>query len=90
MRRTKPAVIKKLNFRSGNKSVSRIPSVDITGFTASNKMADVAIRRPTMTIFIMIDVIEPDVTESGLTKNRSTRSNDTPNIVHEYLVFSLY
>jgi hypothetical protein len=90
IRRTNPTVIKKLNFKSGNISVSRIPSVSITGFTASNKMTDVAIRRPIITSFNIIDEIEPDLTDNGLTKKRRTRSKETPNMVHEYLVFSLY
>lgn len=82
--------MKKLNLRSGNKSVSRIPSVFITGFTASNKIADVAIRRPMITSFMIQDENDPDDTENGLTKKTRTRSNDTPNRVHEYFVFSLY
>jgi hypothetical protein len=70
--------------------VSRIPSVFITGFTASNKIADVAIRRPMITSFMIQDENDPDDTENGLTKKTRTRSNDTPNRVHEYFVFSLY
>lgn len=67
-----------------------MPSVFITGFTASNKIADVQIRIPMITNFMIHDENEPDDTENGLMKKTRTRSNDTPNRVHEYLVFSLY
>lgn len=86
----KPAVIKKLNFKSGNKSVSSIPLVSITGLTALNKIADVPIRRPIIISFIIIEDVEPDDTENGLTKKRRISRSDTPNSIHEYLVFSLY
>jgi hypothetical protein len=86
----KPAVIKKLNFKSGNRSVSSIPLVSITGLTALNKIADVPIRRPIIISFIIIEDVEPDDTENGLTKKRRISRSDTPNSIHEYLVFSLY
>jgi len=82
--------MKKLNLRSGNKSVSMIPSVSITGFTALNKMTDVMPRRPTTMSFIIHEDIDPDDTENGLMKNRRTRRSATPKMTHEYLVFSLY
>jgi hypothetical protein len=86
----KPAVIKKLNFKSGNRSVSSIPLVSITGLTALNNIADVPIRRPIIISFIIIEDVEPDDTENGLTKKRRISRSDTPNSIHEYLVFSLY
>jgi hypothetical protein len=70
--------------------VSKIPSVFITGLTASNKIADVPIRRQIITIFIIHEDREPDDSENGLTKKIRTRNNDMPNIVEAYLVFSLY
>jgi hypothetical protein len=70
--------------------VSRTPSVFITGLTASNKIADVTIRRQRITIFIIHEDMEPDDTENGLTKKIRMRNNDAPNIVEAYLVFSLY
>ena len=85
-----PAVIKKLNFRSGNKSVSSIPLVSRTGLTALNKIADVPTSRPIIISFIIIEDVDPDDTENGLTKKRRMRISDTPNSMHEYLVFSLY
>lgn len=88
--RTNPAVIKKLNFRSGNKSVSRMPLVSIIGFTALNKIAEVATRRPITMSFIIHDIHEPDDTANGLTKKIITRRRETPKMTQEYLVFSLY
>ena len=87
---TNPAVMKKLNFSSGNKSVSRMPFVSIIGFTALNKIAEVATRSPMTTNFIIHDVNEPDDTANGLTKNIITRRSDAPKITQEYFVFSLY
>jgi hypothetical protein len=83
-------VIKKLYLRSGNKSVSIIPFVSNTGFTALNKIAEVPSSIHTTISFIIHDDIEPDDTENGLMKNIMTRSKDTPNSTQEYLVFSLY
>ena len=88
--RTNPAVMKKLNFNSGNKSVSRMPLVSIIGRTALNKIAEVATRRPITISFIIHDVHEPDDTANGLTKKIITRRRDTPKMTQEYLVFSLY
>jgi hypothetical protein len=88
--RTNPAVMKKLNFRSGNKSVSRIPLVSIIGFTALNKIAEVARRSPITISFRIHDINEPDDTAIGLTKKIITRRRVTPKITQEYLVFSLY
>ena len=88
--RTNPAVMKKLNFNSGNKSVSRMPLVSIIGRTALNKIAEVATRSPITTSFIIHDVNDPDDTANGLTKNIITRRRDTPKMTQEYLVFSLY
>jgi hypothetical protein len=85
-----PAVMKKLYFRSGNKSVSIIPFVSIIGRTASNNIVEVAINKPMTINFIIHDDHEPDDTENGLIKNIMTRSNDTPKSTQEYLVFSLY
>jgi hypothetical protein len=82
--------MKKLNLRSGNKSVLIIPSVSITGLTALNNMTDVIPRRPTTMSFIIHEDMDPDDTENGLMKNRRTRRSATPKIMHEYFVFSLY
>ena len=90
IRRMNPTVIKKLNFRSGNKSVSIIPLVSITGITAWNKIADVATRRPITTRFINPDENVPDVTENGPMKKRMIRNKETPKRIHEYFVSSLY
>jgi hypothetical protein len=70
--------------------VSSIPLVSITGLTALNNIADVPIRRPIIISFIIIEDVEPDDTENGLTKKRRISRSDTPNSIHEYLVFSLY
>ena len=90
IRRINPNVMKKLNLRSGNKSVSRIPFVSMMGFTALNKITDVMPRRPTTMSFIIHEDIEPDDTDNGLMKNRRTRRSALPKMTHEYLVFSLY
>ncbi len=82
--------MKKLYFRSGNKSVSIIPFVSIIGRTASNNIVEVAINKPMTINFIIHDDHEPDDTENGLIKNIMTRSNDTPKSTQEYLVFSQY
>lgn len=82
--------MKKLNFKSGNKSVSRIPLVSITGLIALNKIIDVVINNPITMNFIIHDPQELDDTENGLMKNRRIRRRDTPKIMHEYFVFSLY
>lgn len=85
-----PTVIKKLNFSSGNKSVSIIPLVSNTGLTALNKIAQVAASRPITTSFINLDEKEPDVTENGPMKKRMIKNKEAPKRIHEYLVFSLY
>jgi hypothetical protein len=90
IRRIKPAVIKKLNLRSGNRSVSIIPFVSIIGITAWNNSADVASSIPKMMNFISPDENEPDDTLNGPMKNKMIKNNDTPNSIHEYFVFSLY
>jgi hypothetical protein len=86
----KPAVIKKLYFKSGNKSVSIMPFVSIIGFTALNKMADVPNNKPITINFIIHDVHDPDETDTGLIKNSITSKRETPKRIHEYFVFSLY
>ena len=86
----KPTVIKKLNLSSGNKSVSIIPFVSMTGITAWNKIADVATSRPITTNFINPDENEPDDRENGPMKKRMIRNKEAPKRIHEYLVFSLY
>jgi hypothetical protein len=88
--RINPAVIKKLYFRSGNKSVSRIPFVSIIGFTALNNITDVPSNIPTTISFIIHEDKEPEDTENGLIKNRITISRETHKRTHEYFVFSLY
>ena len=88
--RIKPAVTKKLNLKSGNKSVSRIPLVSITGFTALNNRYEALASNVTIISFINHDDIEPDDTENGLTKKIRTRRRVAPKITQEYLVFSLY
>lgn len=85
-----PAVMKKLYFRSGNKSVSIIPFVSIIGRTASNNIVEVAINNPTTINFIIHDDHELDDTENGLMKNIIMRSKETPKSTQEYFVFSLY
>lgn len=85
-----PTVIKKLYFKSGNRSVSIIPFVSITGFTASNNIADVPSNIPITISFITHDDQDPEETENGLRKKSITRRSDTPKRIHEYLVFSLY
>lgn len=85
-----PNVMKKLNLRSGNKSVSRIPFVFKMGEIALNNIMDVAMSNPMTTSFIIHDDNEPDDTENGLIKNRMTKNNDTPKRRHDDLVFSLY
>ena len=90
IRRMNPTVIKKLNLRSGNRSVSIIPLVSMTGITAWNKIVEVATSRPIMTSFINPDENVPDVTEKGPMKKRMIRNKETPKRIHEYLVFSLY
>jgi len=88
--RIKPTVIKKLVFNSGNKSVSRIPLVSITGFTALNNRYEALASNVIIISFINHDDIEPDDTENGVTKKMSTRRRVAPKITQEYLVFSLY
>lgn len=87
---TNPAVMKKLNLSSGYKSVSRIPFVSIIGLTALNKIVEVATSSPMIMSFIIHDDNVPDDTANGLTKKISTRRRDTPKMIQEYLVFSLY
>lgn len=82
--------MKKLYFKSGNKSVSIMPFVSIIGFTALNKIADVPSNIPTTIIFVIQDDHEPDETESGLIKNNNTSKRETPKRMQEYFVFSLY
>jgi len=67
-----------------------MPFVSIIGFTALNKIAEVATRSPMMTNFIIHDVSEPDDTANGLTKKIITRRSDVPKMTQEYFVFSLY
>lgn len=90
IRRTNPIVMKKFNFNSGNKSVSRIPVVSIIGFTALNKIADVMTRSPITISFIIHEENDPEDTANGLTKNIITKKRDIPKITQEYFVFSLY
>lgn len=90
MRRINPAVIKKLYFNSGNKSVSRIPFVSIIGLTALNSMNDVPNNIPITMNFMNQDDHEPEDTEIGLIKNIIISSKDAPKSTHEYFVFSLY
>jgi len=82
--------MKKLYFKSGNKSVSIMPFVSIIGFIALNKIADVPSNIPTTIIFVIHDDHEPDETESGLIKNNNTSKRETPKRMQEYFVFSLY
>ena len=67
-----------------------MPLVSIIGFTALNKIAEVATRRPITMSFIIHDIHEPDDTANGLTKKIITRRRETPKMTQEYLVFSLY
>jgi len=85
-----PTVIKKLNLRSGNKSVSIIPFVSMTGITAWNNIAAVAASKAITTSFINPDENEPEDRENGPMKNRMIRNKEAPKRTHEYLVFSLY
>jgi len=85
-----PHVMKKLNLRSGNKSVSKIPFVFKIGEMALNNIMDVAMSKPITTSFIIHDDHEPDDTENGLTKHKMTTNSDTPKRIHDDLVFSLY
>ena len=85
-----PTVMKKLNFSSGNKSVSIIPFVSKTGITAWNKIAEVATSRPITMSFINPDENDPEDTENGPMKKIMIKNNETPKRIHEYLVFSLY
>lgn len=82
--------MKKLYFKSGNKSVSRIPFVSIIGLTALNKIADVPTNKLITMNFINHEDHEPDETANGLIKNNITSKRATPKIMHEYFVFSLY
>ena len=50
-----PTVIKKLNLSSGNKSVSIMPFVSMTGITAWNNIAAVAASKAITTSFINPD-----------------------------------
>jgi hypothetical protein len=88
--RMNPTVIKKLNFRSGNKSVSIMPLVSRTGITAWNNIAEVATSRPITTSFINPDENDPADTENGPMKKRMIKNKEAPKRIHEYLVFSLY
>jgi hypothetical protein len=86
----KPIVIKKLNLSSGNRSVSMMPFVSMTGITALNNTAEVAMSIPIITNFINPDENEPEDNENGPIKNKIIKNNETPKRIHEYFVFSLY
>jgi hypothetical protein len=82
--------MKKLYFKSGNKSVSRIPFVSIIGLTALNKIADVPTNKLITMNFINNEDHEPGDTDIGLIKNNIISKRATPKIIQEYFVFSLY
>lgn len=82
--------MKKLYFKSGNKSVSIIPFVSIIGFMALNNIADVPSNIPMTINFIIHDDHDPDDTDIGLIKNSNTNKRETPKRMQEYFVFSLY
>jgi hypothetical protein len=82
--------MKKLYFKSGNKSVSRIPFVSIIGFIALNKITDVPVNILIIINFIIHEDHEPDETDIGPIKNNITSNRATPKRTQEYFVLSLY
>jgi len=67
-----------------------MPFVSIIGLTALNKIVEVTTRSPITISFKIHEVSEPDDTPNGLTKKIITKRRETPKMIQEYFVFSLY